>query len=660
MNTNQTQQSLLKQIFIITIILMIIPTALSVQSSSNTLTERRITVDEYRDKMMAGWIGQMVGVGWGAPTEFGFKGEIIPDDKIPEWTPKMVNVFNQDDLYVEMTFLRTLEKYGFDVSIKRAGIDFANSGYMLWHANRIGRENLLKGIAPPNSGHPQFSTHADDIDYQIEADFSGLIAPGLPNTVIAIGEKFGRIMNYGDGLYGGQFVGGLYAEAFFENNPAKLVDAALNYIPEGSQYAEAIRDVIKWHSEQPSDWKATWQLIEDKYNLNPDYRLWTCNEEGMKEGDLFNIDAKLNGAYIAIGLLYGNNNLDQTTVISMQCGQDSDCNPSNAAGALFTTRGFNNLPDKFISGLDNETKFSYTDYNFPELIDVTEKLATEAILRAGGRVEVNASGEREFVIPVKAPVPSKLEQSHIPGPISNIEFTKEELKQIKGHWIFKFSLIILLLLAFLLFKENRILKATVILIPLGVIVLVAEYFRVKIGPEMSSVADPVILFESFAVGVVILLLLGKRLPKMKMYVSFIGAGLVLAIVGYAGITGINEGRYIASTQLTWIIFAAVTASWLFAMLAVAFLSNKNYSRIKINMLTIILLPVFNVLGMYMASLALQSVFGEGPINIPFLLIGALIIGLVQYMITLLFYILSYNSKAYGQRLNNWFRLEDNS
>ena len=29
---------------------------------------RRISVADYRDKMAAGWIGQMVGVGWGAPT----------------------------------------------------------------------------------------------------------------------------------------------------------------------------------------------------------------------------------------------------------------------------------------------------------------------------------------------------------------------------------------------------------------------------------------------------------------------------------------------------------------------------------------------------------------------------------------------------------------
>ena len=52
----------------------------------------------------------------------------------------MVNdAFGQDDLYVEMTFLRTLEQHGLDVSIRQAGIDFANSGYPLWHANEAGR-----------------------------------------------------------------------------------------------------------------------------------------------------------------------------------------------------------------------------------------------------------------------------------------------------------------------------------------------------------------------------------------------------------------------------------------------------------------------------------------------------------------------------------------
>ena len=70
---------------------------------------RKIPVDEYVNNMKAAWIGQMIGVGWGAPTEFQFVAETIPEDQVPEFNSDMVNVFEQDDLYVEMTFIRTLE-----------------------------------------------------------------------------------------------------------------------------------------------------------------------------------------------------------------------------------------------------------------------------------------------------------------------------------------------------------------------------------------------------------------------------------------------------------------------------------------------------------------------------------------------------------------------
>ena len=40
---------------------------------------RKISVEEYINRAKAGWIGQMAGVGWGAPTEFKWKGEIIPE-----------------------------------------------------------------------------------------------------------------------------------------------------------------------------------------------------------------------------------------------------------------------------------------------------------------------------------------------------------------------------------------------------------------------------------------------------------------------------------------------------------------------------------------------------------------------------------------------------
>ncbi|MHC4436998.1 MAG: ADP-ribosylglycohydrolase family protein, partial [Planctomycetota bacterium] len=401
-------------------ILLIVTVGLGLVYVSGCQTEnlgkapvRRIAVEDYTDKMKAGWIGQMAGVGWGGPTEFRYRGEIIPEDKMPTWKPRLINQFNQDDIYVEMTFLRTLELYGMDVSIRQAGIDFANSGYALWHANKEGRTLLRQGIAPPDSGHPEFNKHADDIDYQIEADYAGLIAPGMPNVAIELGETFGRLMNYGDGLYGGQFVGGMYAEAFFENDIEKIILAGLKCIPKESQFAECIRDVLAWYEQNPDDWQKTWQLIEEKYQDNPDYRKFSCDKGA------FNIDAKINAAYIVLGLLYGEGDLDKTIIITTRCGQDSDCNPSNSAGILFTTIGFKNLPDKFKSELNPEGKFSHTPYNFPTLVKVCEKLVRESVIREGGKIEKDSDGREIFVIPVKKPKPGKLEQCWEPGPIAN-------------------------------------------------------------------------------------------------------------------------------------------------------------------------------------------------------------------------------------------------
>ena len=413
----------------LTLTLAVVVAAVWTPGAHGRAEVRRLPVTEYVSKMKAGWIGQMAGVGWGAPTEFKFKGEIIPEDRMPKWKPGTINQFNQDDIYVEMTFLRTLEVHGLDCTIRRAGIDFANSGYRLWHANNAGRTNLRRGIAPPDSGHPQFNQHADDIDYQIEADYSGLIAPGLPNFVIGLGEKFGRLMNYGDAVYAGQFVGGMYAEAFFENDMVKIVEAGLRCVPPKSQYAEMVRDMLAWHKKNPDDWLKTWDWIEEKYHKNPRYTHGLCSKPGGKGA--FSIDAKLNGAYIIMGLFYGKGDPDQTIVISTRCGQDSDCNPSNAGGILFTTMGFEKIPDRFKSALNPEGKFSHTPYTFPALVEVSKKLVRQAVEKAGGKIEKGAGGEDVFVIPVLEPKPSRLEHVARPGPVTNSRFTDAEMAEIK-------------------------------------------------------------------------------------------------------------------------------------------------------------------------------------------------------------------------------------
>jgi len=297
---------------------------------------------------------------------------------------------------------------------------------MLWAANNAGRENLRYGIVPPASGHPQYSNNCDDIDYQIEADFSGIIAPGMPNIPVILGEKFGRLMNYGDGLYGGQFVGGMYSAAFFETDIHKILESGLSCIPAESHYAQCVRDVIRWHQENPENWEKTWALIEEKYHKSREFQQFA-----NQKGSWVPIDAKLNGAYIVLGLLYGNGNMDSTIVISMRGGKDSDCNPSNAAGILATTIGYDQLNQKFKTGLDENRKFSYSPYDFKDLIALSERFAREFVAGNGGRIETAADGKEYFHIPLNPPVPSDFLPSYDPGPCEpDDRLSEKEMKEI--------------------------------------------------------------------------------------------------------------------------------------------------------------------------------------------------------------------------------------
>ena len=381
--------------------------------------ERRLSLADYRDHMKGAWIGQIAGVCFGAPTEFKWNAGIIPLEALPKWRPEMINeAFGQDDLYVEMTFLRTLEEYGLDVSPRQAGLDFANSEYMLWCANQRGRSNLRRGLAPPACSHPRHNRCSNDIDYQIEADYAGIIAPGCPQEVIRLGDLFGRLMNFGDGVWAGQFIGAMYAEAFFTTDVDALLDAGLAAIPAESDYAQMVRNVRAWRKEFPDDWTKTWQKAYDTYmkGRNPELK----DSNGA-------IDVRLNGAAVVLGLVYGGGDLDRTIEISTRCGWDSDCNPSSAAGVLGCAKGFSGLNAKYVSAIDNTKKFSYTAYDMPGLYAVCEKLARAIVIRSGGRIEKDAAGAETMAIPSARPVPDAWIPSWKAPPCGEERFTESEM-----------------------------------------------------------------------------------------------------------------------------------------------------------------------------------------------------------------------------------------
>ena len=364
----------------------------------NTLDIQRLSRALLEDKVRGGWAGQMIGVAYGAPTEFTSNGKIIETEIV--WSPENIReTLDQDDLYVEMTFAQVMDTVGLDATTEQYGDMFRDSEYNLWHANAGARRLLNRGIKAPMSGHPEYNIHSNDIDFQIEADFIGLMTPGLPQEANKYADRVGRVMNYGDGLYGGMFVDGMYAAAYFEDDPRKVVEAGLKSIPAGSRYAEVITDVLTWYSENPRDWRTNWALIEAKWNGHD-----LCPDGAHLD---FNIDASLNGAYIVLGLLYGERDFGLTIEISTRAGQDSDCNPSSAAGILGVMLGYEQIPDVWKSGIPaiEDEKFAYTNYSLNDIIHSTINRAEKIIQSVGGQVT-----DAEVIIPFQPPLAPPLEQ----------------------------------------------------------------------------------------------------------------------------------------------------------------------------------------------------------------------------------------------------------
>jgi hypothetical protein len=370
---------------------------------------RRMSRAALEDKVRGGWAGQMIGVAFGAPTEFKSNGKILEGEL--QWAPEMIsNTIHQDDLYVEMTFVEVMDRVGLDATTEQYGEMFRDSKYSLWHANAGARRNLNRGIKAPMSGHPDFNVHANDIDFQIESDFIGLMCPGLPQASNHYADRVGRVMNYGDGLYGGMFFGAMYAAAFFDTDPQRVVEQGLLAIPAESGYARIVRDVLSWHAQDPTDWRKAWHLIEEKWNRHD-----LCPDGALAR---FNIDARINGAYVVLGLLYGDGDFGRTLEISTRAGQDSDCNPSSAAGILGVMLGYERIPATWRAGIPAvaDTKFEFTSYSFNEIVASTLTRAEKVIVAAGGTL-----GPHDVLIPTQSPKAPPLEQWDPGVPVARVE-----------------------------------------------------------------------------------------------------------------------------------------------------------------------------------------------------------------------------------------------
>ena len=395
--------------------------ALSLAACNSTDRFVEIPANVMEDKVKGAWAGKMIGVMYGRPMEFTATSGMYLDSI--KWSPENIEkALMEDDIYGQLNFMTTMERYGQDVSVDTLAKYFANAEFALCHANLQGRKNYFDGIPAAELAYPENSIHCEDIDFQIECDFIGFVNPCMPQASNKMCERVGAIMAAADGMYAGMFVSAMHTLAYEMDDIKAIVETALKAIPAESGYAECVREVLKCYETDPDNWEAAWNYFAEKY---APYDICTPYLP-------FNIDAKLNGAYVVMGLLYGQKDWAKTMEITIRCGQDTDCNTATAAAVLGVICGYDAIPEIYKSYLPEiaDSNFLHTDYSFNKAVAQTLTFIKENVENNGGSVT-----EDGYKIKAQEPVAAPLVKGFHGLEVSEVVFVNQpERWTLNGQW----------------------------------------------------------------------------------------------------------------------------------------------------------------------------------------------------------------------------------
>ena len=306
---------------------------------------KRLT-DTDLEKIYCGWLGKSIGIRYGAPVEMWAAEDIRAKYARKEGYLEDYHDFAADDdsngpvfFYRALRDCTDLASYGWR-DVAECWLNYVpfEHGFYWWGGYGVSEEhtaylNLTHGILPPESGSAARNGRilSEQIGGQIFSDVWGLVAPDNIFLAAELAEKAARVSHDGVAVDGGRFVAAMISAAFSAGSVEDILSEALRVIPEESEYACLVRDIVAFHATG-ADSEACFSYIRKKY--------WKDKYGG-------NCHIIPNAALMVCALLYGEGDFLKTIRLATFFGFDTDCN----AGNLGTVMGvFTQL-----RGVDYET-----------------------------------------------------------------------------------------------------------------------------------------------------------------------------------------------------------------------------------------------------------------------------------------------------------------
>ena len=264
----------------------------------------------YRKKLNACYVGKTVGGTLGIPRE-----GHLTTAAISYYDPVPTEMLPNDDLDLQVSNLAILMQHGLPVCRYHLGDTWRYyNRCSLPDEYGVARANYERLLRAPLSGMYNNHFHGG-MGSAIRSELWACLAPADPDLAVRMAIEDACVDHYDDGILSEVFLTALESAAFTEDDPRKLIELGLSYLPREHRMSRAFCDTVAlW--DKTHDPLAVREMVLTRYPSDN----WT--------------DVTVNLSFILIALLAAEGSFDRAICTAAELGYDADCTCATV-GSIF-------------------------------------------------------------------------------------------------------------------------------------------------------------------------------------------------------------------------------------------------------------------------------------------------------------------------------------
>lgn len=303
------------------------------------LSQTKISMDTYRDRIRGMWVGKFIGGTLGAPIE-GIKDchAFKPGDLRPE-------LAENDDTDLQILWLHALEEHGPGLTADDMILEWLEHYPAPWGEYGVMRANWQMGLRPPETGRHNNWFYHEGMGCPIRSEIWGAICPGAPELAAKYAEQDGAIDHNGASVEAEKFLAAIDAALFVEDDLGALLDIGQKAVDPASVFYDLVVTVREWAVKY--DWETCRRRILNRFG-HPEMT-----------------HVLQNLGFVILGLVQGKGDFEETICKAINCGYDSDCTAASAGAIIGGMLGFSRLPEHLRDAVPNVYQLSEFMVGFP-------------------------------------------------------------------------------------------------------------------------------------------------------------------------------------------------------------------------------------------------------------------------------------------------------